>query len=145
MAEKKHVTAKDLNIKIASKRERDLFDWLICVILFSKPVQQELAGAAFQELKKHKVDSPDGLKRAGWQRIVNLLGEAHYVRYDESTATRLLDASEKVRQDYDGKLKNLVKECDSAAALKKRIQEFKGVGPKGAEIFMREVKPVYFA
>ncbi|MEX2505638.1 MAG: DNA methylase [Pseudohongiellaceae bacterium] len=144
MAGKKRVTAKDLNIKVDSKRERDLFDWLMCVILFSKPVQQELAGEAFKVLRKNKVDSPNGLKKAGWQKIVNLLGEAHYVRYDESTATRLLEAGEKVQEEYDGRLKNLVDNCDSAAALKKRIQEFKGVGPKGAEIFMGEVGPVYF-
>lgn len=145
MAGKKRVTAEDLNINIGSRQERDLFDWLMCVILFSKPVQQELAGEAFQILKKHKVDSPDGLKKAGWQKIVNMLGEAHYVRYDESTATRLLEASDKIREDYDGRLRNLVDSCDSPATLKRRIQEFKGIGPKGADIFMREVKPVYFS
>jgi hypothetical protein len=68
MAEKKRVSAEDLDIDVGSRREQDLFDWLMCVILFSKPIQQELAGAAFQVLKKHKVHSPEALKKARSQR-----------------------------------------------------------------------------
>jgi endonuclease III len=144
MADRARVTADDLGINVGSRRERALFHWLICVILFSKPVQQEIAAAAFRALKENKADTPERIRAAGWQRLVKLLGEAHYKRYDESTASRLIAASRKVEEEYGGKLRNLVTACDDEAALRKAIQGFKGIGPKGAEIFIGEVAPAYF-
>lgn len=144
MPDKARITAADLAINVGSRRERPLFHWLICVILFSKPVQQEIAGAAFRALKEAKADTPERIRAAGWQRLVKLLGDAHYKRYDESTASRLIDASRKVEEEYGGKLRNLVTACDSEATLRKAIQGFKGVGPKGADIFLGEVAPAYF-
>ncbi len=144
MADKTRVTAADLGINVGSRRERALFHWLICVILFSKPVQQEIAGAAFRALKEAKADTPERIRAAGWQRLVKLLGEAHYKRYDESTASRLIAASRKVQEEHGGRLRNLVTACDSAAALRKAVQGFDGIGPKGADIFLGEVAPAYF-
>lgn len=141
---KRRVTAHELGINVGNRSERTLFHWFMCVILFAKPVQQEIAGNAFRVLKKHGYDSPDALESAGWQRIVDALGEAQYVRYDESTATRLLDASRMLKEQYDGRVHTLVNACDSAATLKRAIQKFKGIGPTGAEIFLREVGPVYY-
>lgn len=144
-ASPRRVTARDLGINVGNRSERALFHWLMCTILFAKPIQQEIAGDAFRSLKHHGYDAPQKLQRAGWQAIVDALGEAHYVRYDESTATRLLDASELLNERYGGRVHNLIKACDSAAALERKVQEFKGIGKKGAQIFMREVRPVYFA
>ena len=144
MADRARVTAADLGIDIGSRRERALFHWLICVILFSKPVQQEIAANAFRALKENKADTPERIRAAGWRRLVKLLGDAHYKRYDESTASRLIDASRKVQEEHGGRLRNLVDACDREAALRKAIQEFNGVGPKGADIFLGEVAPVYF-
>lgn len=141
---KKRVTAADLGIIITPKGEKGLFQWFMCVLLFSKPIQQEIAAAAFTKLREHKLDSPRALKAAGWQKIVDVLNEAHYSRYDESTATRLLEAREKLEQEYNGRLLKVVEESDSPTELKKRVQEFKGIGKTGAEIFLREVKPVHY-
>ena len=144
MASKTRITAKDLGINIASGSEKQLFHWFICVILFSKPVQQEIAGAAFRDLKKEQVDTPERICAAGWQRIVDILDTAHYVRYDESTATRLLDASKKVVDEWDGKMLAMVRSCEKPTMLRKKIQEFNGIGPQGADIFLREVAPVFY-
>jgi endonuclease III len=74
---------------------------------------------------------------------VNLLGEGHYVRYDESTAERLLAMCRKLEHDYDGKLSQLREQSESLAEAKRRLQEFAGVGPKTAQIFLREARRVW--
>ena len=142
--EKRRVTADDLGIDVWNKSGTAVFHWLMCVILMSKPIQQELAGAAFKRLRARKIATPDRICEAGWRAIVDALGEAHYVRYDESTATRLLEASELLRENYDGRITKFISSCDSADELYEAVQRFKGVGATGADIFMREIAPAYF-
>ncbi|MEX0930898.1 MAG: DNA methylase, partial [Candidatus Paceibacterota bacterium] len=98
-------TARELGINVVNRSEKTLFHWFMCVILFSKPVQQEIAGNAFLLLKQYGYDTPDYILKAKWKEIVNTLGKAHYVRHDESTATRLLEASKLLVGQYDGCIK----------------------------------------
>lgn len=73
-----------------------------------------------------------------------MLGEAHYVRYDETTATRLLALAHKLNNEYAGKVGNIVADGADRQAFEKRLAEFDGIGPKTVEIFMREAGPVLF-
>jgi 3-methyladenine DNA glycosylase/8-oxoguanine DNA glycosylase len=41
--------------------------------------------------------------------------------------------------DYDGSVARLVRTARTRAEVSERLQRFKGVGPKTAEIFLREV------
>lgn len=69
--------------------------------------------------------------------MVEMPGHAHYVRYDETTASRfwhwptswMLNTT--ASQQYNGG------ECDRQA-LEKRLAEFEGIGPETIEIFMRD-------
>jgi hypothetical protein len=74
-----------------------------------------------------------------------MLGQAHYVRYDETTASRLLALANKVNAEYDGKVSNIVGASADRHVLEKRRAEFDGIGPKTIEIFMREPAAVLFA
>ena len=67
-----------------------------------------------------------------------MLGQARYVRYDLSTAERLLKLSRKLIDDYDGTLTTLRKRSPSEEDFARRLAEFEGIGPKTVEIFMRE-------
>jgi hypothetical protein len=79
-----------------------------------------------------------------WQERVDALGRAHYVRYDESTSTRLGDMADKVMEDYDGDLRRFpAKVGRDADAAREALQEFPGIGPVGAEIFCREAQAVW--
>lgn len=44
--------------------------------------------------------------------------------------------------EYDGHVKTLLEGCESLEEIAKRLQEFKGVGPKTAGIFLRDIGPV---
>lgn len=88
------------------------------------------------------IDTPQKIAAQSWQQLVGLLGEGHYRRYDESTAHNLLDMSRALLRDYHGNLLNMYDGCSDEKEFVKRLQKFKGVGPKTAEIFMREARPV---
>jgi endonuclease III len=75
----------------------------------------------------------------GHRQLVTMLGEGRYVRYDESTATRLTALCRKLIDHYDGQVSELVQRSLDSKDLARRLQEFDGIGPKTYEIFTREV------
>ena len=88
---KKASNARRLGIDLASKSEQELFKWFLACLLFGKPIQTEIAEQAWRELMEARLTSPTAVSRAGWDKLVSLLDRAHYVRYDFSTATKLLE------------------------------------------------------
>lgn len=137
-----HIT-EELGINLSSKKESELFMWFLACLLFGKPIQQQVAKSAFQTLTTAGLVSPDAVLRAGWDELVRLLDEAHYVRFDFSTATKLLHVSEELKQRY-GTLTNLLAQSRTTEELSARLQEFKYIGPTTAEIFIRDVRPVWY-
>jgi endonuclease III len=138
------ISAEDLGIEI-EKGEGEMFKWFIASFLFGKRIQQDIAAEAYRVIvDKHQRDTPRKLCNCSWQELVDMLGEAHYVRYDESTAERLLKLCNKLNSEYGGKLGNIHKQSESRRALEKRLAEFEGVGPKTVEIFMREAAKVWY-
>jgi endonuclease III len=84
------------------------------------------------------------MSRLTWQERVDALGRGRYVRYDESTASRLGDMAEIVQDRYKGDLRRLAIEAGrdpkKAAEL---LQEFPGIGPIGVDIFCREAQAIW--
>ena len=139
--EEKKIEAKDLDIDLSSEQETAYFKWFLACLLFGKPVQQEVARRAYDELVKDGLTTPDAILQAGWDKLVKVLDRGHYVRYDFSTATKLLDVSKDLKEKY-GTLTHLLRQAHSHDELSARLQEFKGIGPKTAEIFLRDVTPI---
>lgn len=140
----KTISASDLGIDIASGEERELFKWFLASFLFGKHIQQGVAKQAYDVLVgKYHLDTPRKICRHSWQELVDMLGEGHYVRYDESTADRLLKLCQKLNDEYGGKLTRLHEQSTDSADLKRRLEEFVGVGPKTVEIFMRDARRIW--
>jgi hypothetical protein len=140
---KKISYARSLRIDLASKREEELFKWFLACLLFGKPIQTEIAERAYQELTAARLTSPNAVLRAGWDKLVGLLDSAHYVRYDFSTATKLLEVCQELRRRY-GTLTNLLAQARTAADLSCKLQEFKYLGPVTTRIFLRDVRPIWY-
>ena len=66
------------------------------------------------------------------------------MRYDETTAQRLLDLSAKLNAEYGGRITRMREASEDRPAFEKRLGEFEGVGPKTIEIFMRDAAKVLF-
>ena len=140
--EQKKIYAKDLGIDLSSKQETDYFKWFLACLLFGKPIQQEVAKQTYFEFVKEGLTSPEAILHAGWDKLVEVLDRGHYVRYDFSTATKLLDVSKTLKETY-GSLTNLMQQAQSIDELSSRLQAFKGIGPKTTEIFLRDMAPIF--
>ncbi len=83
--------------------------------------------------------SPEEILKAGWDKLVEILDRGHYVRYDFSTATKLLEISKELKERY-GSLGELLKQSKNRRDLEAKLKEFKGIGPVTTRIFLREFK-----
>ena len=135
--------AKRLGINLFSRKEGELFKWFLACLLFGKPIQQEIAKRAYARLVSAGLRNPDAVLGAGWDKLVELLDEAHYVRYDFSTATKLLEVCQELKQRY-GNMTKLIAQTRNSSELSTRLQEFKHIGPVTARIFTREVGPIWY-
>jgi endonuclease III len=135
----KKIYSKDLGIDLKSKKEKEIFKWFLACLLFGKPIQQEVAKRTYFEFEKEGLLSPEKILEAGWSKLVEVLDRGHYVRYDFSTATKLLEICKELKEKY-GSLKNLIKVSKNKKDLAKRLQEFKGIGPVTTRIFLRDLK-----
>jgi hypothetical protein len=121
-----------------------LFQLLVLAILLAKPISADIAVAASRELRRIGVRTAAGTLRTTWQQRVDALGRAHYRRYDESTSTRLEQAARQVADRWGGDLRRLAAEGgDDPAAVSRLLTTVPGIGPAGADIFLREAQRIW--
>jgi endonuclease III len=135
--------AAEAGVKINDK-PMPLFQLLVLCMLASKPIDAAIAMGAARELFKAGLRSPKAVLASDRRTMISAFGRAHYVRYDESSATRLTDMAERVRDDYSGDLREIAKRSrHDVAAVKRMLKQFKGIGDTGADIYLREVQDVW--
>ncbi|BBY00950.1 endonuclease [Mycobacterium seoulense] len=135
--------AAEARIRLGDK-PMPLFQLLVLCMLASKPIDAAIATSAARELFKAGLRTPNAVLAAQRQTMIDAFGRAHYVRYDESSATRLADMAERVRDEYSGDLRKLAERSrHDVAAAKRLLKEFKGIGDTGADIYLREVQDVW--
>ena len=121
-----------------------LFQLLVLCMLASKPIDATIAVHAARELFLAGLKTPKSVLDADRQTMIDAFGRAHYVRYDESSATRLAEIAAAVRDDYGGDLRALAdKGGNDVDAVTRLLKQFKGIGDTGADIFLREVQDVW--
>jgi endonuclease III len=123
-------------------KPEDRFKWFLASMLFAKRISAEIAKETYLYFEQEELTSPDAILRAGWDRLVEVLDHGGYTRYDFSTATKLLGIAKTLKEKY-GSLERLHAESSSPSDLEKRLQEFKGVGPVGVNIFLRELRGIW--
>lgn len=135
--------AAEARIKVSDK-PMPLFQLLVLCMLASKPIDAAIAVSAARELFKAGLRTPKAVLAADRQTMIDAFGRAHYARYDESSATRLTEMAELVRDDYSGDLRQLAgRSRHDVAAAKRMLKKFKGIGDVGADIYLREVQDVW--
>jgi hypothetical protein len=118
--------------------------WFIAAFLYAKPIREESATKTYRVFESHGLTSPAAIIKTGWNRLVELLGEGGYRRYDDSTADRLLAIADHLVREYDGKLSRLYEESKDERDLERRIQALgKGIGPVTVEIFLRDMQKAW--
>jgi endonuclease III len=135
--------AAEAGIRIKDK-PMPLFQLLMLCMLASKPIDATTAMRAARELFQTGLRTPNKILDSNRQTMIDAFGRSHYVRYDESSATRLTDMAERVRDEFSGDLREIARRSqhDSGAAAR-MLKQFKGIGDTGADIFLREVQDVW--
>jgi len=123
-------------------KPEDRFKWFLASVLFAKRISAETAKETYLYFEQEELTSPDAILQAGWDRLVEVLDSGGYTRYDFSTATNLLGIAKTLKEKY-GSLERLHAESSNPRDLENRLQEFKGVGPVGVNIFLRELRGIW--
>jgi len=131
------ITAADLGIDTTT--DQGLFDWLLASLLFGRPVPQKTAASAYRRFKEDGWDTPDHFTADDNHPLWHELWEGDYHRMSSVMSEELRDVTRALIADYDGSVAKLVRTASTRDEISQRLQRFKGVGPKTAEIFLREV------
>jgi endonuclease III len=135
--------ASEAGIRINDK-PMPLFQLLVLCMLASKPIDATTAMRAARELFKTGLRTPKAVLASDRRTMISAFGRAHYVRYDESSATRLTDMAEQVRDEYSGDLREIAgRSQQDIGEAKRMLKKFKGIGETGADIYLREVQDVW--
>ncbi|MVO88689.1 endonuclease [Streptomyces sp. p1417] len=135
--------AAEAGIK-AADTPQPLYRTLVLASLLSARIRASIAVATSRALYAAGLRGPRDMADATWQQRVDALGDGGYRRYDEQTATRLGDAAALVLDTWRGDLRRVRAEADGdVAAARRLLQRVPGLGPTGADIFLREVQDVW--
>ncbi len=136
--------SKFLGIDLSSGKNEELVKWFLASILYSKPIRESSATSTFKSFEDYGVLSANKIVEAGWDELVRILDEGGYVRYDFSTATKLLEVFGAIRRDYESDLWNLYNVSKDGSELEKRLKALgKGIGDTTISIFLREMRKIW--
>ncbi|MWA09243.1 endonuclease [Streptomyces sp. BA2] len=135
--------AAEAGIRLADTPQ-PLYRTLVLSCLLSARIRASVAVASTRALYEAGMRGPRQMADASWQQRVDALGRGGYRRYDERTATQLGDGARLVLDEWGGDLRTLREKADGdAAVLKRLLRQVPGLGPTGADIFLREVQDVW--
>ncbi|MGC0417383.1 endonuclease [Embleya sp. AB8] len=135
--------AEEAGIRLADT-PAPLWQLLVLSNLAATRIKASIAVHAARELFDAGGRTPTGMAELTWRQRVEALGRAHYVRYDEGTATRLGACADLVRERYGGDLRRLARDADTQCdRVEELLRAFPGIGPAGARIFCREAQAVW--
>lgn len=135
--------ASDFNLDVLSGDD-DLFRWFLLTYLLGKPIQSTVAVKTWQLFIDRKLDIPWAILDTPDHTLTSLLHQGGYTRYQHVMTKALKTSMRQLVDFYEGSLSLMIEESRDEAELSKRLQKLYGVGPKTAEIFMRETEE-YFA
>lgn len=105
--------------------------------LFGKPIRSDAAVATWKLFIDSKLDTPWAIVDASERDLVRVLHKGGYTRYQHVTARGLHECMKRLIDMYEGSLFFMLENSQDEDEFSKRLQELHGVGPKVAEIFMR--------
>ncbi len=121
-----------------------LFRLLCLALLASARIGASQATRAARALGDAGWTTAQHMADSSWEQRVTVLNEHGYARYDESTAGYLGDATDLLVDRYQGDLRRLRAAAEHDPETEHRLlQEFKGIGEVGAQVFTREAQLVW--
>jgi len=134
--------ASDFDLDVMSGDD-DLFRWFLMTYLLGKPIQSTVAVKTWQLFIDKKLDFPWAILQMPDRKLTALLRSGGYTRYQHVMTHALKTCMQQLVSGYDGSLTLMIEQSLDEDELSKRLQKLYGVGPKTAEIFMRETEEFF--
>jgi len=134
--------SSSLGIDLQEGGEEEIFKWFLASVLFGKRISLQIAAKTYEQFKSSNVLTPKAILETGWDGLVKILDDGGYVRYDFSTASKLLDLTKQLQQKY-GSLTELHRQAKGPKDLEQKLMQFKGIGPVTMNIFLRELRTIW--
>lgn len=134
--------AADFELDVMSGDD-DLFRWFLMTYLLGKPIQSSVAVKTWRLFIDRKLDTPWAILDLPDRQLVRLLHQGGYTRYQHVMTNALKTCMKQLVDFYEGSLYLMIEESLDEEELSKRLQKLYGVGPKTAEIFMRETEEFF--
>lgn len=135
-------TADEFDLDVVSD-DLDMFRWFLLCYLFGKPIRSESAVKTWRLFVERKMDTPWAIRDASRRELSSILCDGGYRRYDTVTALGLKKCVDELLRYYEGSLLFMIESSEHEDELAKRLKKLHGVGPKVAEIFMRETEEIF--
>lgn len=133
-----------LGINLDDGREEEVFKWFLASILFGAPITEATAVKTYKCFEKHGLLAPEKIVEAGWDKLVQVLDEGGYTRYDFKTADKLLNVMRALLEKHGGKLASIHEKALGASDLERMLKNLgKGVGDVTVNVFLRELRSVW--
>lgn len=135
--------SEELGIDLVSFDEKEIFKWFLAALLFGARISSKIAAKTYRQFETDRLITPEAIQKAGWNRLVEVLDEGGYARYDYKTADMLLDITKRLQDQYGGRILNLIEKASDYEELEELLKEFRGVGPVTVSIFLRELRDTW--
>ena len=136
--------SEELGINLELRTSNEIFKWFLAALLFGKPIRESSAIKTYKCFINHGLTNPEKILAAGWGKLVEILDEGGYTRYDFSTADKLLKVMRTLVEKYHGDLNLLHRSSKDLGELKSKLKDLgKGIGDVTIQIFLRELRETW--
>ena len=133
-----------LGIDVRSCRLAELSKWFLASMLYAKPIREETATRTYKIFEAEDRTTAQRIVGAGWEGLVGLLDAGGYVRYDFSTADRLLGVFGNLQAKYGGDLNRLHAAAKDSGDLERLLKGLgKGIGDVTVAILLRDLQGIW--
>lgn len=117
--------------------------WFVAASLFGTRISGRIATRTFRVLDDAGLTRMALARRMSWQRLVDLLDQGGYVRYDFRTATRMQALAKELDKRYGGRVARISDRHADYPGLRSALDELPGWGPVTIGLFLRELRGVW--
>lgn len=136
--------SSQLGINLSGADSKEIFKWFLASKLFGARISTDIAIKTYKEFERNEVTTPEKILKTGWDGLVKILDDGGYVRYDFSTATKLLEIMGDLKNYYHGDLNELHQKAKDEEDLENILKGLgKGIGDVTVNIFLRELRNVW--
>jgi hypothetical protein len=122
---------------------KEPFKWLLASILFGARISTSIAKKTYKAYEQAGLTSPKKIATSDERTLIEIHGRGGYARYDGITAEYVMGVARKLLEEYDGKVDQLDAVSKDSEDLEHRLEDFRGIGPVTAKIFLRELRGIW--